>query len=221
MSTPIEAVFFDFGGVFISSPFAAAADAARARGIPEQELLELIFGPYDLDGDHPWHRLERGELSFADTTAAIAELAAGAGHEGVDPMEVLMALATERSVRDFMVDLVRDLRARGLATGIITNNIAEFGETWRAMIPVDELFDDVVDSSAVGMRKPDPAIYRLACERLDVAPEATLFIDDHEGNVAGARAVGMGAIWCGLSVASTRAAAEELLALVGDTAPTT
>ncbi|MBX3285888.1 MAG: HAD family phosphatase [Actinobacteria bacterium] len=216
----MEAVFFDFGGVFISSPFAAAAEAARQRGIPEDELLELVFGPYDLDGDHPWHRLERGELSFADTTAAIAELAAAAGHQGVDPMDVLMALATERSVRDFMVDLVRDLRSRGLATGIITNNIAEFGEAWRAMIPVDELFDDIVDSSAVGLRKPNPAIYLLACERLGVAPEAALFIDDHEGNVAGARAVGMGAVWCGLSVETTRAAADELLALVGSTATT-
>jgi epoxide hydrolase-like predicted phosphatase len=220
VSSPIRAVFFDFGGVFITSPFAAAADAARARGIPEQELLELVFGPYELDGDHPWHQLERGELSFADATAAIGELATTTGRPGIEPMDVLMALATERGVRDFMVDLVRDLREREIATGIITNNIAEFGEVWRTMIPVDELFDDVVDSCEVGMRKPNPAIYRLACERLGVTPEASLFIDDHEGNVAGARAVGMGAIWCGLSVASTRAAADELLARVGDTAPT-
>jgi putative hydrolase of the HAD superfamily len=214
VTEPIQAVFFDFGGVFINSPFAAAAQAARDRGIPEEELLELIFGPYDLDGDHPWHRLERGEVSFADASAAIAELARASGHHGVDPMEVLMALATDRGVRDFMVDLVRDLRAQGIATSIITNNLAEFGEAWRAMIPVDELFDDIVDSCEVGMRKPDPAIYRLACERLGVTPEASLFIDDHQGNVAGARSVGMGAVWCGLSVDSTRAAARELLALI-------
>lgn len=215
MTETIRAVFFDFGGVFINSPFAAAAQAARERGIPEDELLELIFGPYDQDGDHPWHRLERGELSFADASAAIGELASASGHHGVDPMDVLMALATDRGVRDFMVDLVRDLRTRGLATSIITNNLAEFGEAWRAMIPVDELFDDVVDSCEVGMRKPDPAIYRLACERLGVAPEASLFIDDHQGNVAGARAVGMGAVWCGLTAESTRAAAHELLTLIG------
>lgn len=211
----VEAVFFDFGGVFINSPFAAAADAARELGIPEGELLELVFGPYDVDGDHPWHRLERGELSFGDANDAIADLADAAGHGRVQPMDVLMALATDRGVRDFMVDLVRDLRGRGLATGIITNNIAEFGAAWRAMIPVDELFDDVVDSSAVGLRKPDPAIYRLACERLGVAPEAALFIDDHHGNVVGARAIGMGAVWCGLTPESTQVAAAELLALIG------
>lgn len=214
MSGPVQAVFFDFGGVFINSPFAAAAQAARDRDIPEEELLELVFGPYDLDGDHPWHRLERGEMSFADASAAIGALAETRGHHGVDPLGVLIALATDRGVRDFMVDLVRDLRSRGLATSIITNNIAEFGEAWRAMIPVDELFDDIVDSCEVGMRKPDPAIYRLACERLGVAPASSLFIDDHEGNVAGARAVGMGAVWCGLSVETTRAAADELLALI-------
>lgn len=214
-SGAVEAVFFDFGGVFINSPFAAAAETAARMGVPEHELLELVFGPYDVDGDHPWHRMERGELSFADANAAIAELAAASGRGRIEPMEVLMALAEDRGTRDFMVDLVRDLRGRGLATGIITNNIAEFGSTWRAMIPVDELFDDVVDSSAVGLRKPDPAIYRLACERLGVAPEASIFIDDHHGNVLGARAIGMHAVWCGLSVETTRAAADQLLALIG------
>jgi epoxide hydrolase-like predicted phosphatase len=209
----VEAVFFDFGGVFINSPFAAAATAAGDLGIPEAELLELVFGPYDDDGDHPWHRLERGELGFAAANDAIADLAEGAGHGRVQPIEVLMALATDRGVRDFMVELVRDLRSRGIATGIITNNIAEFGTAWRAMIPVDELFDDIVDSSEVGLRKPDPAIYLLACERLGVAPEASLFIDDHQGNVAGARAVGMHAVWCGLTPERTRTAADELLAL--------
>ena len=72
-----------------------------------------------------------------------------------------------------------------------------------------------INPSAVGVRKPAPAIYRLACERLGVVPEAALFIDDHEGNVAGARAVGMRAVWCGLSAESTRSAAQELLALIG------
>ena len=209
---PIKAVFFDFGGVFINSPFAAAAAAAETMGIPEAQLLELVFGPYDADGDHPWHRLERGEMSFSDANDAIAELAEAGGHGKIQPTDVLMALAADPGVRDFMIDLVRELRGRGLATGIITNNIAEFGTAWRAMIPVDELFDDIVDSSSVGLRKPDPAIYQLACDRLDVVPEAAIFIDDHAGNVAGARSVGISGVWCGYSVESTKAAVEELLA---------
>lgn len=212
---PIEAVCFDFGGVFIASPFAAAAQAARDMGVPEAELLELVFGPYDQDGDHPWHRLERGELTFEEATAAIAALAEGAGRGRIEPMDVLIAMAADRAPRDFMVELVRDLRSSGIRTGVITNNIREFGAAWRAMVPVDELFDDIVDSSEVGVRKPDPAIYHLACQRLDVAPERTLFIDDHQGNVVGARAVGMGAIWCGLTADTTRAAADAIRARVG------
>jgi epoxide hydrolase-like predicted phosphatase len=211
---PIEAVCFDFGGIFITSPFAAAAEAAVELGIDEHDLLELVFGPYDVDGDHPWHRLERGELTFDAANAEIVALAEAAGHGALQPMDALAKLAIDRSVREFMVDLVRDLRAAGIKTGIITNNIAEFGRYWREIIPVAELFDDVVDSSEVGMRKPDPAIYRLACERLEVAPEAALFIDDHQGNVVGARAIGMGAIWSGLTAESTLAAAEQIRARI-------
>ncbi len=209
---PIKAVFFDFGGVFINSPFAAASAAAETMGMGEAQLLELVFGPYDIDGDHPWHRLERGELSFSDANDAITELAEAGGHGKIQPMDVLMTLAADPGVRDFMIDLVRELRGRGLATGIITNNIAEFGTAWRGMIPVDELFDDIVDSSSVGLRKPDPAIYRLACERLAVDPGSAVFIDDHAGNVAGARSIGLAGVWCGYSVESTKAAMGELLA---------
>jgi len=211
---PVEAVCFDFGGIFITSPFAAAATAAVHLGIDEHELLELVFGPYDTDGDHPWHRLERGELRFDEASAQISERAEAAGHGAIEPMAALAALASDRSVREFMVDLVRDLRTAGIKTGIITNNIAEFGSYWRAIIPVEALFDDIVDSCEVGIRKPDPAIYRLACERLGVAPEATLFIDDHQGNVVGAQAVGMAAIWSGLTAETTRAAADEIRARV-------
>jgi putative hydrolase of the HAD superfamily len=209
---PIEAVFFDFGGVFIASPFAAAARAARDLGVPEAELLELVFGPYDQDGDHPWHRLERGELSFDDATAEIADRSVAGGRGRIEPLDVLMGMASDREPRGFMVELVRALRAGDVRTSIITNNIREFGAAWRAMIPVDELFDDVVDSCEVGVRKPDPAIYRLACERLGVEPERALFVDDHQGNVVGARAIGMGAIWCGHTAETTSAAADAIRA---------
>lgn len=209
-----DAVFFDFGGVFIPSPFAAMGGAAVRLGIEEAVLIESVFGPYDADTDHPWHRLERGELSFADARTAIGDLSEERGLERLDPFVALADLAVGHTVRDFMVDAVRDLRTRGIRTGIITNNIAEFGETWRAMIPVDELFDDIVDSSAVGVRKPDAAIYRLACERLGVEPSSAVFIDDYQGNVDGAVAAGLRAVCCGYTVETTQAALVELLALV-------
>lgn len=209
-----RAVFFDFGGVFIASPFAAVGAAAQRLGLDEAVLVDVVFGPYDSDSDHPWHRLERGELTFDDARTAIGDLSEARGLARLDPMVALADLAVDRSVRGFMVDAVRDLRARGILTGVITNNIAEFGSTWRAMIPVDELFDDVVDSSAVGIRKPDAAIYAMACERLSVDPADALFIDDYAGNVDGAVAAGLRGVWCGYSVESTQAALAELLALV-------
>lgn len=209
-----DAVFFDFGGVFIPSPFAAMGAAAERLGMAEADLVAAVFGPYDVDTDHPWHRLERGELSFDDARTEIGDLSEASGLVRLDPLVALADLAVGHTVRDFMVDAVRDLRARGIRTGVITNNIAEFGTTWRAMIPVDELFDDIVDSSSVGVRKPDAAIYLLACERLGVEPSASLFIDDFQGNVDGAHAAGLRGVCCGYSVESTRAALADLLVLI-------
>ncbi len=90
-----------------------------------------------------------------------------------------------------VVHRARELLADGVPIALLTNNVKEWGDHWRATFPVDELFEIIVDSSAVGMRKPDPRIYQLTCERLDVTPEASVFIDDNAENVAAARALGM------------------------------
>jgi putative hydrolase of the HAD superfamily len=92
---------------------------------------------------------------------------------------------------------------------MLTNNVREWEPRWRAMLPVDELFEVVVDSAFVGLRKPDPAIYRLTCERLGVAPERCLFVDDIEANCTAAAGLGMAAVWfrdTGQAIAEMRAA---------------
>jgi len=206
-----DAVLFDFGGVFIDSPFAAVGDAAERLGVETEVLTGLVFGRYDLDTGHPWHRLERGEVTFAQARAEITELAAATPVGPIDPIEVLASMASGGlELRQDMVAAVRRYREAGLRTGIVTNNIAEFGSTWRALLPLDELFDDVVDSSDVGLRKPDSRIYRLACERLQVDPSRTVFIDDHAGNVAGAVAAGLLGVCCGYTRQSTSDAIVEL-----------
>jgi epoxide hydrolase-like predicted phosphatase len=96
-----------------------------------------------------------------------------------------------------VVHRIRELQHDGLALALLTNNVKEFGDAWRATFPVDELFEVVVDSSAVGMRKPDERIYRLTCERLGVDPTAAVFLDDNRDNVAAARVVGMEAVHFG------------------------
>ena len=92
-----------------------------------------------------------------------------------------------------MIHRVRELRVEGYRTAILTNNIKEWGPYWKSSIPLD-LFDLVVDSCEVGLRKPDPAIFRLTCDRLGVAPEAAVFLDDTRRHVESARTVGLHAI---------------------------
>ncbi|MCU1372722.1 MAG: family hydrolase, partial [Actinomycetia bacterium] len=149
----IEAILYDFGGVFTLSPFGAVRAAAEALGIEGDVGMSLCFGPYDEDTDHAWHRLERGELTLAETRTELATLAAAAGHD-IDPFSLLAGMgATEDEQRQPVIDRALALKARGLKTAVVTNNIKEFGEGWRKMVPVDELFDAVIDSSAVGIRK--------------------------------------------------------------------
>ncbi|MCB1272204.1 MAG: HAD family phosphatase [Microthrixaceae bacterium] len=209
----MKAVIFDFGGVFIDSPFAAMNAESRARGIDPEVLSEAVFGAYDTDTDHPWHRLERGELSLE---AAREEIMAGGvlpNGSPIDPFELLGALAGG-GVRDDMVEFCVSLRDRGLATGLLTNNAREFAEFWRPLLPLEELFDDVVDSSEVGMRKPAAGIYRLALERLGVEAGEAVFIDDAPGNVAGAEAIGITSVLIGHDRDDTAVAIERLEALI-------
>jgi putative hydrolase of the HAD superfamily len=185
----VDAVLFDFGGVFMASPFAAVRAFGTSQGIDPDRVLDVLFGAYDRDTDHPWHRLERGELSLIAAREAIMEL--GEPEHRIDLFEALGSLR-HATVRPDVVQIARDARAVGVKTAIVTNNIREFGDGWRSMLPVDELFDVVVDSAHVGVRKPDPRIFRMALERLgNPAPEAAVFLDDFHGNVAAAERLGM------------------------------
>jgi epoxide hydrolase-like predicted phosphatase len=182
----ITTVLFDFAGVLVSSPWPALTAAGGGN-------LELLIGPYEEDGDHPWHRVERGELGIAEWAVEVTALGAAAGIE-VD-FTPLQALLGEMTVNDQVVDRVRELRTAGYRLGLITNNVREGSATWRAMLPVDELFDVVVDSSEVGMRKPNPAIFHHTLELLGVDdPAEAVFLDDAPGNVAGAQRAGLHAI---------------------------
>ena len=189
----IEAVFWDFGGVFTGSPF-HLDDYARSLGTTNERLLEHVFGRYEADGDHPWHRLERGEGTLAEALEAADESCRADGIEGFSFEGFFKAMsstsADER--RDLVVAKVEELNEAGIRQAIITNNAKEFGDMWRSLIPVDELFEAVIDSSAVGMRKPDPRIYQLALQQLEVSnPETSAFLDDFEPNVVAARNLGM------------------------------
>ena len=212
MSSPapraFDAVLFDFSGVLVDSAF----DAFRSMSTDDDSdaVLELLLGPYAEDTDHPWHRVERGELAIAEWFAATQ---AEADRRGIVlDFEQLGTWFSSLDARPAMIDAVRALRAEGYATAILTNNVREAGDAWRAKLPVDELFDVVVDSCEVGMRKPNPAIFALTLERLGgIDPARAVFLDDHPGNIAGAEQAGLATVL----VADPLEALAELDALLG------
>jgi putative hydrolase of the HAD superfamily len=120
-----------------------------------------------------------------------------AGNDPVDPREAQQVVFGRGMVASAaMADAVRQIRDAGYKTALLTNISREGEAIFSKLFPVDELFDVVVDSSKVGMRKPDPEIYRLTCSRLGVTPERCLFIDDLLCNVEAADALGMQTIQC-------------------------
>ncbi len=186
----IEAVLFDFTGVLTTSPWPALEASAGGE-------VERLVGPYHEDTDHPWHRLERGEISLADFLATVQAEAAAQGTEPLD-LSPLRTLLADLRVHDDVVSYAEGLRAEGYRTALVTNNIREGESSWRAMLAVDDLFDVVVDSSAVGMRKPDPAIFTHTLSLLGgLAPDRAVFLDDVDTNLAGARRAGLHTVLVG------------------------
>ena len=182
----IRAVLFDFAGVLTSSPWTAMTAAGGGN-------LELLIGTYEEDTDHPWHQVERGELGIAEWAVAVTELGQAQGIE-VD-FAPLQSMLGDMTVHHSIVERIRTLRTEGYQLALVTNNVREGSAMWRAKVPVDELFDVVVDSSEVGMRKPNPAIFHHTLEQLGGTPaHEAVFLDDSPGNVVGAQRAGLHAI---------------------------
>jgi epoxide hydrolase-like predicted phosphatase len=189
----ITAVLFDLHGVVTSSPWSALAEAGAGGEHSQDRVLEVMLGDYATDTDHPWHRLERGEISLPEYGGAVMALAA---EEGV-PLDFgrLRGFGDRIKVNEDVVARIRSLREAGIRTALVTNNVKELASGWRELVSADELFDVIVDSSAVGVRKPNPEIFRIALRELGVSdPAEAVFLDDAPGNVAGARAAGLHAI---------------------------
>jgi putative hydrolase of the HAD superfamily len=183
----IRAALFDFGGVILSSPFAAFARYERDNDLPAGFLRQLNATNPD---SNAWARLERSEVSVEEFCGLFEAEARAAGHELVG-REVIALLAGE--LRPSMVEAVRRCSER-LVTGLLTNNfITGSGHVDREseMGVVLELFDAVVESSRVGVRKPDRRFYELACDELGIEPREAVFLDDLGVNLKPARELGM------------------------------
>jgi putative hydrolase of the HAD superfamily len=206
----IEVVLWDFGGVFTGSPFEAIDHYARSQNADPGAFRRLVFGDYAVDGDHVWHRLERGEISMLDAVVQIKADAEASGFR-FDPKEMFGSMREDRGPRQDVIAAARAQQDAGRRNALLTNNVKEFSAGWRGMFPVDEIFAEIIDSSEVGMRKPDPTIYALTIERVQCDPQAIVFLDDLEENVEAGRAAGMQGIVVGSDPSE---ALEELSRLV-------
>jgi len=212
----VEAVLFDFGGVISASPFETFAHYEQANGLPPGFIRSVNATNHH---DNAWARLERNEVGFDEFCDAFEAEAAAAG--GMLDVRALFA-ALSMELRPAMVEAVRRCGER-YKTGLLTNNFvspmadaepAEPGRPSGARSRLGEvlaLFDVVIESSVVGVRKPDPRFYAMACERLGIGPTGAVFLDDLGVNLKPARAMGMATI----KVTDPEDALDELEALLG------
>ncbi|MGE3449487.1 MAG: HAD family hydrolase [Microbacteriaceae bacterium] len=190
---PVDAVVFDVGGVLTISPLAAMASVAARAGLDPRLFARIAIGHGDYgDGEHPWHRLERGEIDVAEFDRSTDALARSLDLPGFPPLPGAEFLAAALALRADMADLPALVRQAGCRTAICTNNIRSWA-VWREHVPIDG-FEVIVDSCEVGMRKPEARIFQLVAERLGVPIERCVLLDDMAENVQGARAAGMQAI---------------------------
>ena len=190
----VEVVVSDFGGVLTTPLFAAFAAFQDEVGISPETLGRAMRVGLAEDEDLPLFQLERGEISEDRFLERLAD-----GLETILDHRPHLHHFRQRfwgalHPNEEMIELMRELKARGLKMAMLTNNVREWEPLWRSMLPVDEIFEEIVDSAFVGCRKPEARIYELTLERIGMPAGACLFIDDLEPNIEGAEAAGMNAV---------------------------
>jgi putative hydrolase of the HAD superfamily len=191
----ITALVSDFGGVLTTPLLQSFAAFQDETGISGESLGRAMQAIAERDGRHPLFELETGrttEAEFLDKVATALEPELGHRPQMHRFREIYFDALQPNEP---MIALMREIKGSGRRMALLTNNVREWEPLWRTMLPVDEIFEFVVDSGFVGMRKPDPPIYELTIARLSgVSAEQCLFVDDLLPNVETARAIGMSAV---------------------------
>jgi putative hydrolase of the HAD superfamily len=202
----IRAIISDFGGVLTSPLQESFVDLMQDSGVTLEALGKAMTTIAERQGSNPLFELETGRISEGAFFKSVEdELSASHGSPvALDGFGTRYFQRLEPN--DRMIEYMRELRGRGYKMAICTNNIREWETQWRAMLPVDEIFDVVVDSAFVGSRKPEHRIYQITLERLEASPGEALFVDDVEINCEGARELGIAAV----RFRSTEQAIEEI-----------
>jgi putative hydrolase of the HAD superfamily len=190
----IKAVVCDFGGVLTTPLIESFLHYQEQSGIPFEDVVAAMGRITERTGRNPLHELEKGAITEDEFLGSIEREMGG----GASLRELHHVYFDHLQPNDPMIGFVRSLRVdRGLRSALLTNNVREWEHKWRSMLPeIDEIFEVIVDSAFVGMRKPDPAIYELTVERLGdgIEPSHCVFIDDVDVNCDAASALGMAAV---------------------------
>ena len=187
-------VISDFGGV-LTTPLAESFMAIQnSVGISPQNFAAALGAATEQTGKNPLFELECGRITDDEFTGQMSDaLEPILGHRP-EFREFGLTFFKALHPNVAMIDLIREVRRNGYRAALLTNNVKEWEPLWRSMLPVDELFETVVDSGFVGCRKPDPRIYEITLGRVELPAEDCVFIDDMEINCEAAVALGMKAI---------------------------
>ena len=156
-------------------------------------VAEIVMGPHHLDTDHQWHRVERGEITLDECRSITKQKLDDAGIVATVPATAPASNANPFNfqLNEDMVAFIHDLKSAGIPIGILTNNVKEFRPMWWPLMDYENIFDTIVDSHEVKIRKPNPAIYELTMSRLNATPTRTAVLDDLLANVHAANSLGM------------------------------
>jgi putative hydrolase of the HAD superfamily len=190
----IEAVVSDFGGVLTTPLLESFMAFQDQTGITTETLGKGMQAATEANGDNPLFEMERGEITevaFLEKLTDSLEPLLGHRPEMHRFKEIYFEALEPNPA---MIELMRTLKGEGYRMAMLTNNVREWEPLWRAMLPVDEIFETVVDSGFVGCRKPESQIYELTLERIALPAEACLFVDDVLVNCEGARKAGLQAV---------------------------
>jgi len=182
----LRGVIFDLGGVVIDSPLHVIAAYERELGIPDGFINRRVV---ETGRDGAWSRMERGEIDMPTFERDFEAECEGGGH--LISARMMMLRISECQPRPAMLGAIASLRGAGLRVGALTNNWAPEGGVPDGPHEMADLFHAVIESAKVGLRKPDPRIYELACETLELRPDEAAFLDDIGRNLKAARELGM------------------------------
>ncbi|MBA3866543.1 MAG: HAD family phosphatase [Solirubrobacterales bacterium] len=190
----IEAIVSDFGGVLTTPLLPTFLKMQDEIGVATGDFGKALKHAEDTHGVNPLFAMERGEISEAEFLDQLGD--------GLEPLvghrphlhRFRELFIGDLDVNPPMIQLMRELKDEGLRMAMLTNNVREWEPTWRGMLPVDEIFETVIDSAFVGCRKPEVRIYEITVERFGLPAEAWVLVDDILVNCEGAREFGMSAV---------------------------